>query len=142
MRARPRLRVAILVGLGVWLALLAFAIVAQAAGAPAVVFDTAALVWAGAGLFLAPTSWLLALVLEEGIAPKSTSWYAVKMAPYLLAVGSLVLIVGVLLLVPSRSATVPLRLAGAWAVAWGGFALFVGVTALRKKRRNRVGTRA
>jgi len=142
MRARPRLRVAIVVALGVWVALLAFAIIAEAAGAPAVVFGTATLIWAGAGLFLAPTSWLLSLVLEDRIAPKSTSWHAVKMAPYLLAVGSLVLIVGLLLLAPSRSATIPLRLAGAWAVAWGGFALFVGVTALRKKRRNRVGTRA
>jgi len=135
MRHRPRLRVGILVAFGVWLALMAFAIVAQAAGAPPAVFDTAALIWAGAGLFLVPTSWLLGLLLEEGIAPRSVSWHAVRMAPYLLIVGSLVLIVGILLLVPSRSAAIALRLAGGWAIAWGGFALFVGVTALRKKQR-------
>lgn len=142
MRPRPRLRVAILVALGLWLGLLAVAMVGQGVGAPDLVVKGAALIWAGAGLFLAPGSWLLALLLEEGIAPRSVSSHAVHMAPYLLAVGLLALIVGVLLLVPSNAATLPLRIAGVVAVAWGGFALFVGVTALRKKRRNRVGTRA
>jgi hypothetical protein len=141
MRPRPRLRVAVLVALGVWLALLAIALAGQSFGAPAIVGQVAIALWAGAGLFLVPTSWLLGLVIEEGIAPRSVSWRAVRMAPYLLAVGSLALIVGILLLVPSSSATIPLRLAGGWAVVWGGFALFVDVTALRKKRRNRVGTR-
>lgn len=141
MRPRPRLRLAVLIGLGAWLTLLAIALVGQGIGAPAIVGEVAIAIWAGAGLFLVPTSWLVALLLEEGIAPRSGSWLAVRMAPYLLVAGSLVLIVGIMLLVPSSSATIPLRLAGGWAVAWGGFALFVGVIALRKKRRNRVGTR-
>src|SRR4029077_256391 len=141
MPPRPRLRAAVLVALGVWLALLAIALVGQGIGAPAIVGQVAIVIWAGAGLFLVPASWLLALLLEPGIAPRSVSSRAVRMAPYLLVVGSLVLIVGILLLVPSGSATIPLRLAGGWAVAWGGFADFVGLTALRKKRRYRVGTR-
>lgn len=136
------MRVAIFVALGVWLALLAVAMVGQGVGAPDIVVKGAVLIWAGAGVFLAPASWLLALLLEEGIAPRSVSSHAAQMAPYLLVVGSLALAVGVLLLVPSSSATVPLRIAGVVAVAWGGFSLFVGVTALRKKRRNRIGTRA
>jgi hypothetical protein len=142
MRSRPRLRLTVLVALGLWLALLAFALVGQSVGAPDLAVKGAAVIWAGAGIFLVPASWLLALLLEEGISPGSGSSRAVQMAPYLLVMGSLVLIVGVLLLVPSSSATTPLRLFGGWAVAWGGFALFVGVLALRKKRRNRVGTRA
>lgn len=137
MRPHPRLRVAILVALGIWLALLAIAFCAGRVGAPAIVGQVAIAIWAGAGMFLVPASWLLALLLEEGFGPGSAR--AVKMAPYLLAVGSLVLIVGVLLLVPSSSATIPLRIAGGWAVAWGGFAVFVSVIALRKKWRARVG---
>jgi len=125
----------------VWLTLLAVALVGEGIGAPAIVGQAAIAIWAGAGLFLVPASWLLALLLEPGIASRSVSSRAVRMAPYLLVVGSLVLIVGILLLVPSSSATIPLRLAGVWAVAWGGFADFVGLTALRKKRRYRVGTR-
>ncbi|HEV2414780.1 MAG TPA: hypothetical protein VGX27_08215 [Candidatus Dormibacteraeota bacterium] len=132
---------AVLAALGVWLALLAIAFAGGWVGAPAIVGQVAIAIWAGAGMFLIPASWLLALLIEEGIARRSQSWHAVHMAPYLLVAGSLVLGAGVLLLLPSSSATIPLRLVGGWAVAWGGFALFVGVTALRKKRRTRVDTR-
>ena len=136
---RSRFRIAILVALGIWLALLAVGFVGKSVGAPDVVVNGAALLWAAMGLFIVPSSWLVSLRLEEGMGPGSIR--ASHMGPYSLVTGSLAFVVGILLLLPSSSATPALRIGGAWAAGWGGFVVFVGVTALRKKRRTRVGTR-
>jgi len=139
----PRFRIVARTVIVLWLAFLAVAVLCSVFRAPTIVVEAAWIVAIGSWFVLFEIYLLAGLLLEQGIASNSASLLAVTWVPWMLVSGSLVLVAGVLdVVVPVSAAPAAVRIAGAFAAVWGALALSTSVVALRKKRRNRVGTRA
>jgi hypothetical protein len=85
-------------------------------------------------LYLIPIGRISALRREQGVRDGSLSWLAVKQRWQMAISGTLVAVVGALLLVPSERSTLWLRVAGVFALAWGALNVWTAVLAFRKKR--------
>jgi len=138
----PRFRFVARAIIGLWLASLGVALLASVFRAPTIVVDASWLMVIGFWFVLFQAYLLAGLLLEQGIAPNSASSLAVHWVPWMLVSGPLVLVAGGLIAVPASPSPAGIRIAGAFAAVWGALALWTSVVALRKKRRNRVGTRA
>lgn len=138
MRVDPRFRFVARVVVAVDLVLIAIALLCTVFRAPTVVVDAAWLIAIGSWFVLFQAYLLAGVVLEKGIARNSATGLAVTWAPWELASGALMLVVGVLLLAPVSAASAGVRTAGAFAAMWGALALSTAVLALRKKRKERI----
>ena len=139
MRKLSRRQVVVLGALIAWATLLALGFVGERIpGAPRAVTTTAGLIAAVGGFFLIP-SWLLyGLLQEPGARDGSVSWLAIKWRWQSAISGTLVAVVGILLLLRGTRAPLEIRVATVIAFVWGGFCVWSAVLAFRKKALTRV----
>ena len=136
MRRLSRLQRVVVAVLAVWALLLTVGLVGGTVGLPRALTVPAAAIALIVLFWFMPGGYLYALVLEHrqgAIRAKGMGALAIRWRWHFAISGTITVVAGLILLMPSPQVTAELRVGGAVLVVWGFLALSVAVLAFRLK---------